>query len=93
MGVHHVGLTLHSSTPADTGTGIEAAVCRGGNLVVSKVGAAVVLRSILALEIDEDALGEDVDAELGAVMSETVVQAESIRAGSTIEVEGEDTES
>ena len=36
--------------------GIESSICRSANLVTSKMGAGILLRGILDLEIDEDAI-------------------------------------
>ncbi|KAG8912308.1 hypothetical protein FRC01_005168 [Tulasnella sp. 417] len=65
---------------------IEAANCRSGYLVTNKLGAKLVLQSILDLPIDEDAI-PDADPEVAFNMPETVVEATSVKARTKIEVE------
>lgn len=56
-------------------------------MVTSKFGAVLVLRSVLDLEIDEDAIPDDPEAAFG--MLETVVEAPGVQAAPDIAVEGE----
>ncbi|KAG9046660.1 hypothetical protein FS837_003907 [Tulasnella sp. UAMH 9824] len=65
---------------------IEAANCRSGYLVTNKLGAKLVLRGILDLPIDEDAI-PDPDPEVAFNMPETVVEATGVKARAKIEVE------
>ncbi|KAG8908600.1 hypothetical protein FRB99_004888 [Tulasnella sp. 403] len=69
---------------------IEASICRSGNLVTSKIGAEVVLRSVLNLPIDEDAIPEG-DPDALANPSETVIEAPGVGTikGLALEVENE----
>ncbi|KAG8949918.1 hypothetical protein FRC04_008221 [Tulasnella sp. 424] len=65
---------------------IEAAACRSGYLVTSKLGAKLVLRGILNLPIDEDDI-PDPDPEAAFNMPETVTEATDVKALAKIEVE------
>lgn len=94
-GVHHVRLvfcftsffsTEWSSRIVSSSLGIEAANCRSGYLVTNKLGATLVLRAILNLPIDEDAI-PDPDPEVAFNMPETVREATDVKALATIEVE------
>jgi DEAD/DEAH box helicase domain-containing protein len=59
-----------------TTTGVQNAACKEGNLVCSKIGAHIILRGLLGMEVDADAIPMQCDA-FGA--SETVVEADSIK--------------
>ncbi|KAG9001135.1 hypothetical protein FRB90_011666 [Tulasnella sp. 427] len=69
---------------------IEAANCRSGYLVTNKLGAKLILRSILDLPIDEDEI-PDPDPEVAFNMPETVVEATNVKARAKIKVEDLDT--
>ncbi|KAG5645882.1 hypothetical protein DXG03_005029 [Asterophora parasitica] len=62
---------------------VQSPACREGNLVCSKIGALLVIKCILGLEINEDSVPfQDV------VAHDTVVEAESVRIIDDVQVEG-----
>ena len=60
--------------------------CKEGNLVSSKAGALIVLKSLLALPIDMDLLEHEPTATKPSAL-ETVVEATAVRAVEGVEVE------
>lgn len=64
--------------------GIHSATCREENKVSSKVGALLILRGILDLEINAESVPERVDEETGF---DTIVEADYVRAVDGVEVE------
>lgn len=64
--------------------GIHSATCREENKVSSKVGALLILRGILDLEINAESIPERVDEETGF---DTIVEADYVRAVDGVEVE------
>ena len=62
--------------------GIQSPYCREQNIVASKLGAQIVIRSILGLPIDIDAIPEGETEIL-----DTIVEAEPVRAAEGVEVE------
>lgn len=71
---------------AETPAGVVSPSCREHNLVSSKRGALVVLKSILDRPIDEHLLiGED-----NSEIHETIVAAEPVRATEGVQVEQAD---
>lgn len=64
--------------------GIHSATCREENKVSSKVGALLILRGILDLEINAESIPERVDEETGF---DTIVEADYVRAVNGVEVE------
>lgn len=63
--------------------GIDSPACRESNEVSSKLGAQVILRGVLGLTIDLDAI-PDIDPDS---IPETVVEAESVQEIDGVEVE------
>jgi len=63
---------------------IHSATCREGNMVSSKLGALLVLRGLLDLEINPDSVPRRVDEETGF---DTIVEADYVRAVDGVEVE------
>lgn len=68
-------------------TGVISAACKENNLVSSKAGALIVLKSLLSRPIDVDLIAET-DGSIDAF--ETIVEAETVRAAGKIEVEADD---
>ena len=64
--------------------GIHSATCREENKVSSKVGALLILRGILDLEINVESIPERVDEKTGF---DTIVEADYVRAVNGVEVE------
>lgn len=64
--------------------GIRSAFCKQGNVVSSKLGAQIVLRGIMGLPIDIDAIP---DPEVLAELPETIVEAGTVRALDGVQVE------
>lgn len=71
---------------ADTLTGVEDSECREGNLVSSKLGAKLVLRTILDLPINEEEI-PDRDFEMSSLAGETIVEATGVYQADGVEVE------
>ncbi|KAG6833473.1 hypothetical protein H0H87_006045 [Tephrocybe sp. NHM501043] len=72
------------SSTEDIPLGVQSSACKEGNLVCSKLGAHLVLKCLLGLEIDPDNIplqGE------GLQDLETVVEAETVRAIESVRVE------
>lgn len=67
-----------------TPSGIHSAKCREENKVSSKLGALLVLRGLLNLEINPESIPERVDEETGF---DTIVEADYVRAVDGVEVE------
>ncbi|KAG9018344.1 hypothetical protein FRB93_000047 [Tulasnella sp. JGI-2019a] len=65
---------------------IEDSECKEGNLVASKTGAKLVLRAILDLPIDENAI-PDVDPRLAGAVLETIMEATGVYTAEGVEVE------
>lgn len=63
-------------------TGIQSPYCREQNIVASKIGAQIVVRSILGLPIDIDAIPEG-ETEI----VDSIVEAEPVRAAEGVELE------
>ena len=63
--------------------GIISSYCKENNEVASKLGAQVLLRGVLGLPIDIDAIPEQEDG----IFTVTVVEAQAVRAVEGIEVE------
>jgi len=66
---------------------VISAACKENNLVSSKAGALIVLKSLLSRPIDVDLIAET-DGSIDAF--ETIVEAETVRAAGKIEVEADD---
>ena len=49
-------LVIFSDRELTGGVGVQSMSCREGNQVASKIGARIVLRTVLGLEIDADAI-------------------------------------
>lgn len=60
--------------------------CSEGNIVSSKIGAALVLKSLLDIEIDPDTVPNYGELDL----PETIVVAETVRNATGVKVELED---
>ncbi|KAG6854962.1 hypothetical protein C0991_009785 [Blastosporella zonata] len=63
---------------------VQSPACKEGNLVCSKLGAYIVLKCLLGLDVDPDSIpaqGDDVQD------LETIVEAETVRAVGGIQVE------
>lgn len=65
--------------------GVQSPSCKEGNEVCSKLGAYIILRTILALDIDADSIPEQVEE--FPVNWETVVEASNVRAIIGIQIE------
>lgn len=80
-----VALT-HSSDPKRHRPfpGIHSTKCKEENKVASKLGALLILRGLLSLEIDPEIIPERVDEETGF---DTIVEADYVRAVDGVEVE------
>lgn len=64
-------------------TGVHSPLCKEGNKVSSKLGAQLILRGILGLEIDVDSIPmQDVEQDWS-----TVVEATSVRLVGNVPVE------
>lgn len=64
-------------------TGIHSATCSEGNVVASKMGALLILKALLNLDIDADS----VVTQFGSQGSETIVEATYIRPLDGVQVE------
>lgn len=64
-------------------TGIISSYCKENNEVASKLGAQVLLRGVLGLPIDADAIPEQEDGSFTV----TIVEAQTVRAVEGVEVE------
>jgi DEAD/DEAH box helicase domain-containing protein len=64
--------------------GVQSAACKEGNEVSSKIGAYVILRAILGLEIDADSIPVQTE---GLHVFNTVVEASSVRTLQGVDVE------
>lgn len=62
--------------------GVQSANCKESNVVSSKLGARVVLRGLLDLPLEEDAIPLDVNG-----ITNTVVDAEPVQVVPGVEVE------
>jgi hypothetical protein len=72
---------IHSDVLA---SGIHSANCREENKVASKLGALLVLRGLLDLEINPESIPEQVDQETGF---DTIVEADYVRPVDGVNVE------
>lgn len=68
----------------DSFSGIHSATCREENKVSSKLGALLVLRGLLNLEINPESIPKRMDEETGF---DTIVEADYVRAVDGVEVE------
>jgi DEAD/DEAH box helicase domain-containing protein len=64
-------------------TGVQSPLCKVGNQVSSKLGARLILRGILGLEIDVDGI----PMQDGGFDWNTVVEATSVRTVGNVQVE------
>lgn len=64
-------------------TGVISSYCKENNEVASKLGAQVLLRGVLGLPIDVDAIPEQEDGNFTI----TVVEAQTVRAVEGVQVE------
>ena len=64
--------------------GIHGMKCKEENKVSSKLGALLVLRGLLSLEINPESIPQKVDEETGF---DTIVEADYVRAVDGVEVE------
>jgi DEAD/DEAH box helicase domain-containing protein len=64
-------------------TGVQSPLCKVGSRVSSKLGARLILRGILGLEIDVDAI----PMQNGGFDWSTVVEATSVRVVGNVPVE------
>lgn len=69
-------------------TCIHSAACRKGNEVSSKIGAVIILRSLLGLEIDENSIPFQLD---GRAKFETVVEAPAVKPKDGVQIQVETT--
>jgi DEAD/DEAH box helicase domain-containing protein len=66
--------------------GVQSPACKEGNLVCSKIGALLVLQSILGFEIDSTSIPFLGD---GTLPLDTIVEASPVRAIDRIQVEAD----
>lgn len=75
---------VRTISPIASSLGIHSAKCKEENKVSSKLGALLVIRGLLGLEINPDSIPEGVDEETGF---DTIVEADYVRPVDGVEVE------
>ena len=81
----HMLRDTYLTADADWCIGVVSPSCKEGNVVSSKVGALIVLKSLLARPIDVDLLEQEPN--VSQTMHDTVVEATSVRVAEGVEVE------
>lgn len=79
-----VSLRVDARPDLKVSLGVHSTKCREENQVSSKLGALLILRGLLNLEINPESIPERVDKETG---SDTIVEAGYVRALDGVEVE------
>lgn len=68
-------------------TGVQSPSCKEGNKVSSKLGALLILKGILGMEIDPDSVPYEIDDRPGPQGHDSIVDASPVRTTGDVEVE------
>lgn len=81
-------LKTEIKSPNIWGKGIQSPLCKDGNQIFSKIGAQLILRSLIGLKIDPDSIPAQIE---GVPQFQTIVEADYVRPLDGTQVEVVDT--